>query len=61
MLLRVTVGTTIPAFVVWAVVATVAYCALLWHFRDRVELKLLGGSLRSRRGRRPAAPVASSG
>lgn len=58
MLLRLTVGPTIPAFVVWAVAATAAYAALLWRFRDRVELELLGGSLRSRRGRRGAQPAA---
>jgi O-antigen/teichoic acid export membrane protein len=61
MLLRVTVGTTIPAFLVWAVLGTAAYAAVLWRFRDNVELQLLGGSLRSRRGRRAAEPVASSG
>ena len=44
-----------------AVVATAAYAALLWRFRDRVELEVLGGSLRSRRGRRRADPVTTSG
>jgi O-antigen/teichoic acid export membrane protein len=58
MLLRLTVGPTVPAFVLWAVLATAAYAALLWRFRDRVELELLGGSLRSRRGRRRAEPLA---
>jgi hypothetical protein len=44
------------------VVGTAGYAALLWTFRDRVELELLAGTLRSRRRRRPpAAPVASSG
>lgn len=59
MLLRLSVGPTIPAFVVWAVMATAAYAVLLWRFRDRVELELLGGSLRSRRSRRRPEPVAS--
>jgi len=60
MLLRLSVGPTIPAFIVWAVLATAAYAAILWRFRDRVELEVLGGSLRSRRGRR-AEPAATSG
>ncbi len=50
--LRATVGTTVPALVVCIVVGTTGYAALLWRFRDRVELDLLAGSLRSRRGRR---------
>jgi O-antigen/teichoic acid export membrane protein len=58
MLLRLTVGPTIPAFLVWAVVATAAYAAVLWRFRERVELEVLGTSLRSRRGRRRAEPLA---
>jgi O-antigen/teichoic acid export membrane protein len=61
MLLRLSVGPTIPAFIVWAVVATAAYAAILWRFRDRVELEVLGGSLRSRRGGRRAEPAATSG
>jgi O-antigen/teichoic acid export membrane protein len=58
MLLRLTVGPTIPAFIAWAVLATAAYAAVLWHFRERVELVLLGGSLRSRGRRRPEASTA---
>jgi O-antigen/teichoic acid export membrane protein len=59
MLLRLTVGPTLPAFVVCIVVGTAGYAALLWTFRDRVELVLLGGTLRSRRRRR-AQPVATA-
>jgi hypothetical protein len=59
MLLRVTIGTTIPALVICIVVGTAGYAWLLWRFRDRVELVLLGGTLRSRRRRR-AQPVATT-
>jgi O-antigen/teichoic acid export membrane protein len=59
--LRATVGTTVPALVVCIAVGTTGYAALLWRFRDRVELDLLAGSLRSRRGRRGTAPVAGTG
>jgi O-antigen/teichoic acid export membrane protein len=58
MLLRVTMGTTIPALVICIVVGTAGYAWLLWRFRDRVELVLLGGTLKSRRRRR-ARPVAT--
>jgi O-antigen/teichoic acid export membrane protein len=47
--LRVTVGTTLPALIVCLVVGSAGYGWLLWRFRDRVELELLGGSLRRRR------------
>jgi O-antigen/teichoic acid export membrane protein len=52
MLLRLTIGTTIPALVICIVVGTAGYAWILWRFRDRVELVLLGGTLRSRRRRR---------
>ena len=52
MALRLTMGATIPALVICAVVGTARYAALLWQFRDPVELVLLGGTLRSRRRRR---------
>ncbi len=54
--LRATVGTTVPALLVCIVLGTAGYAALLWRFRDRVELNLLAGSLRSRRRRGGAAP-----
>ena len=47
--LRATVGTTVPALVICIVVGSAGYAWLLWRFRDRVELQLLGGSLRRRR------------
>jgi O-antigen/teichoic acid export membrane protein len=53
--LRATVGTTVPALVICIVVGSAGYAWLLWRFRDRVELQLLGGSLRRRR--RGAAPA----
>ena len=53
--LRATVGTTLPALLVCIVVGSAGYGWLLWRFRDRVELQLLGGSLRRRR--RGAAAV----
>jgi O-antigen/teichoic acid export membrane protein len=59
MLLRVTMGTTIPALVICIVFGTAGYAWLLWKFRDRVELVLLGGTLKSRRRRR-AQPVATT-
>jgi O-antigen/teichoic acid export membrane protein len=59
MLLRLTIGTTIPALVVCIVVGTAGYAWLLWRFRDRVELELLGGTLKARRRRR-AEPVATA-
>jgi O-antigen/teichoic acid export membrane protein len=53
--LRATVGTTVPALVICIVVGSAGYSWLLWRFRDRVELQLLGGSLhRRRRGAAPA-------
>jgi hypothetical protein len=60
--LRAALGATMPALVICIVVGTAGYAALLWTFRERVELTLLGGTLRSRRRRRPpASPVANSG
>ncbi len=59
MLLRLTVGATLPALVICVVVGTAGYAALLWTFRDRVELALLGGTLRARRRRR-AEPIATA-
>jgi O-antigen/teichoic acid export membrane protein len=59
MLLRSTIGTTIPALAICIGVGTAGYAWLLWRFRDRVELELLGGTLRSRRRRR-ARPVATT-
>jgi O-antigen/teichoic acid export membrane protein len=59
MLLRVTVGTTIPALLICIVLGTAGYAWLMWRFRDRVELVLLGGTLKSRRRRR-AEPVATA-
>ena len=53
--LRATVGTTLPALLVCLVVGSAGYGWLLWRFRDRVELQLLGGSLRRRRAGRAAA------
>jgi O-antigen/teichoic acid export membrane protein len=55
--LRTTMGATLPALLICIVVGTTGYAALLWKFRDRIELQLLGGTLRSRRRRRPPAPV----
>jgi hypothetical protein len=46
----------VPALLICVVVGTAGYAALLWRFRDRLELQLLGGTLRARR-RRPPAPV----
>jgi len=54
--LRATLGTTVPALIICLVVGTAGYAYLLWTFRERVELHLLGGTLRSRR-QRPATPV----
>jgi O-antigen/teichoic acid export membrane protein len=54
--LRATLGATVPALLICVVVGTAGYAALLWRFRDRLELQLLGGTLRARR-RRPPAPV----
>jgi O-antigen/teichoic acid export membrane protein len=59
MLLRVTMGTTIPALVICIVLGTAGYAWLLWKFRDRVELVLLGGTLKSGRRRR-ARPVVTT-
>ena len=58
LLLRATLGTTVPALLIWMVVGTAAYAYLLSRFRDRLELQLLGGTLRSRRRRQAAAPLA---
>jgi O-antigen/teichoic acid export membrane protein len=52
--LRATIGATVPALVVCIVVGTAGYAWLLWTFRDRVELQLLGGTLRAGRRRRPS-------
>jgi O-antigen/teichoic acid export membrane protein len=57
MALRLTIGATVPAMLICIVVGSAGYAALLWAFRDRVELQLLGGSLRRRRRGREAAPV----
>jgi O-antigen/teichoic acid export membrane protein len=56
MAIRLSVGLSIASFVVFLVVASVAYAALMWRFRSRAELELLAGTLRARRGRR-ARPV----
>jgi O-antigen/teichoic acid export membrane protein len=57
LVLRATIGPTIPALGVYIVVGTAAYAYLLWRFRDRLELELLGGTLRARRRPRPTAPA----
>ena len=59
MALRLTMGATLPALMICIVVGTAGYAWLLWRFRDRVELVLLGGTLRTRRRRRPQ-PVATT-
>jgi hypothetical protein len=41
------------------VVGTAGYAWILWRFRDRVELVLLGSTMRTRRRRR-AEPVATT-
>ena len=56
MAIRLSVGLSIASFAVYLVVASVAYAALMWRFRDRAELELLAGTLRARRRGR-ARPV----
>jgi O-antigen/teichoic acid export membrane protein len=52
LLLRLTMGATVPAFVLYGLVATTAYVALLYRMRERVEIPLLMQTvMAARRGR----------
>jgi O-antigen/teichoic acid export membrane protein len=60
LLVRATLGTTVPAFVLFAVVATTAYGVILWRYRARLRLPAILGALRARV--RPAeTPVLDAG
>lgn len=56
LVIRTTLGTGLPAFLLFAVVASSAYAWILWRFRERLRLTAIMGALRSKVG--PAeAPV----
>lgn len=51
-IIRFAIGATIPGFVLFAALSTVAYLTLIWWFRDSLELRVLREALRARtRGR----------
>jgi O-antigen/teichoic acid export membrane protein len=50
-LVRLTLGLTVPAFLIYGVVATGVYAALAWRFRDDLQLVILRDAIRPRRGR----------
>ena len=51
LLVRLTMGATVPAFVLYGLIATAAYVALLYRMRERVEIPLLMETVLARRGR----------
>jgi O-antigen/teichoic acid export membrane protein len=56
LVVRVTLGLTVPAFALFAVLATAAYGAILWRYRARLRLPTILSAFRARV--RPAeAPV----
>jgi O-antigen/teichoic acid export membrane protein len=55
---RLTVGLTVPAFLLFGLVATGLYASLLLRFRSTLQLPALGEALRTRA--RPAAAMTSS-
>jgi O-antigen/teichoic acid export membrane protein len=59
LLIRLALGTTVPAFILFVVVATASYVALMWRFREALHIGVLFESLRTRRrGRIGEAEVA---
>lgn len=53
---RFGLGTSLPSFIGYQAVAGLAYLALLWRFRDALELPVLLSELRRRRGGRRTSP-----
>jgi O-antigen/teichoic acid export membrane protein len=51
--LRVAFGTSIPVFLLYQLVAGVAYLALVWRFRHALELHVFWDELRRRRSKQP--------
>jgi O-antigen/teichoic acid export membrane protein len=59
LLVRLTLGTTLPAFILFALVSTASYLALIWRFREALHVGVLFESLSTRRrGRIGDAEVA---
>jgi O-antigen/teichoic acid export membrane protein len=59
LVVRLTLGTTLPAFILFAVLATALYVFLIWRFRDALHIGVLFESLSTRkRGRIGDAEVA---
>jgi O-antigen/teichoic acid export membrane protein len=59
LLVRLALGTTVTAFILFVVVATASYLALIWRFRDALHVGVLFESLSTRRrGRIGDAEVA---
>jgi O-antigen/teichoic acid export membrane protein len=57
--IRLAMGPTLPAFVLFAVMATIAYAAFLWKARDLLSLSALRSALRSRMRRERAVARSS--
>jgi O-antigen/teichoic acid export membrane protein len=49
LLVRLALGTTVPAFILFAVVSTGSYLALIWRFREALHVGVLFESLSTRR------------
>jgi O-antigen/teichoic acid export membrane protein len=48
LLVRATLGLTVPAFLLFAVVGTTAYGAILWRYRVRLRLPTILNAFRAR-------------
>jgi O-antigen/teichoic acid export membrane protein len=53
--MRVALGTSVPVFVLYQVIAGTGYLAVVWRFRQALELPVFFSGLRRRSGRQPAA------
>jgi O-antigen/teichoic acid export membrane protein len=59
LVVRLTLGTTVPAFILFAALSTALYVLLIWRFREALHVRVLFESLSTRkRGRFGDAEVA---